>query len=271
MIYASDLDQTLIYSLRSGRIDHIDTNMTSAERIEEQVTSYISNRTLSDLLAISAKLTFVPVTTRTIAQYRRIHIFQNDIQPEYAVTSNGGNILINGEPDEEWNLSIQREVKTSSAPPEDVQAWFEQIANPQWVMKGSLCDGLFYSYLVHRDLIPEEPMMELVAKLQASGWSTSIQGRKVYLVPTGVNKRDAVAHLKERLGKQFVIASGDSLLDQCLLDFADQAIAPRHGELFRQEEKMASSKYTFTENSGIFAADEIVQYVHNILHAHANK
>lgn len=271
MIYASDLDQTLIYSLRSGKIDQIDEKLTSAERIEEQITSYISNRTLSELQAISDLLTFVPVTTRTIAQYRRIHIFQNEIQPKYAVTSNGGNILIEGKPDEDWNRSVRQEMKASSAPPEDVQAWFEEIADPQWVMKGNLCDGLFYSYLVHRDLMPVQAMSELTAKLRESGWSTSIQGRKVYLVPTSVNKRDAVAHLKERLGKQFVIASGDSLLDQCLLDYADHAIAAKHGELFRQEEKQSSSKYTFTEASGIFAADEIVRFVHNILHAHANK
>lgn len=31
-----------------------------------------------------------------------------------------------------------------------------------------------------------------------------------------------------------MVASGDSLLDRCLLDYADYAIAPRHGELYRE-------------------------------------
>jgi hydroxymethylpyrimidine pyrophosphatase-like HAD family hydrolase len=266
MIYASDLDQTLIYSLRSGRIAAVDDQMSPAETKDELVTSYMSNRAFLDLQAICSKVLFVPVTTRTIAQYLRIHLIQ-ELGPQYAVTSNGGNILINGVPDLEWNKAIKQQVDRTSATAIEVKELFEQIASPEWVIGGNLCDGLFYSYRIQRELMPQQDVEVLAAKLSEWGWNTSIQGRKIYFVPTAVNKRDAVIHLKEQLGKKAIIASGDSLLDQILLDAADYAIAAKHGELFAQEGLKPASSYTFTEASGIFAADEIVRFVHDIIHS----
>lgn len=266
MIYASDLDQTLIYSLRSGKISVIDDRMTPAEMKDEQIMSYISNRTLQSLEELSSKALFVPVTTRTIAQYKRIHIFQRQLQPKYAVTSNGGNILIHGVPDVVWNEAIHRRVEAESAPADDVKRLFERIATPEWVVGGSLCDGLFYSYRIHREHMPQKDVEELTHTLRDLGWSTSIQGRKIYFVPVGVNKRDAIIHLKQMLGLTTIIASGDSLLDQCLLDAADYAIAARHGELYKQQEMQPSGIYSFTEASGIYAADEIVDFVRDIMH-----
>ncbi len=53
--------------------------------------------------------------------------------------------------------------------------------------------------------------------------------------------------------------------DKCLLDAADYAIAPRHGELFNEQQRNPSSMaYRFTKQSGIFAADEILSYVHEV-------
>ncbi len=60
------------------------------------------------------------------------------------------------------------------------------------------------------------------------------------------------------------MASGDSLLDQILIDFADFSIVPRHGELFRQEQIQSTGDYSFTEESGIFATDEILKYVESV-------
>lgn len=51
---------------------------------------------------------FIPVTTRTIEQFQRITLFQNEIIPEYAITSNGGNILHNGKQDVTWNKEIKK-------------------------------------------------------------------------------------------------------------------------------------------------------------------
>ncbi|MNR12853.1 hypothetical protein D3C85_1292300 [compost metagenome] len=171
-------------------------------------------------------------------------------------------MLINGKVDTEWRDLVRTRVKESSAPVEDVLPLMNEVLQQDWLLSSSFCDELFYSHIVERDRMPLQAIADLSAQLQQMGWRTSVQGRKVYVVPEAVSKGAAVAHLRQVLGGRKVIASGDSLLDQSLLDIADFAIAPGHGELFRQAQAAQSGKYRFTEESGIFAADDITSYVH---------
>jgi hydroxymethylpyrimidine pyrophosphatase-like HAD family hydrolase len=264
MIFASDLDQTLIYSQPLERAEELGNRIITAELIDGKVRSYMSSSSYQLLQKLMAELVFIPVTTRTLQQYFRIHLISQMLTPTYAVTSNGGNIVIDGHPDLEWHASIVARVSESSVHVEDVRKLMDQVLNPDWVIGSSYCDELFFSHIVERDKMPREEVIEMSAELQRMGWNTSIQGRKVYVVPQAVNKRDAVAYLKQITGDDKVVASGDSLLDQILLDFADFSIAPRHGELFRQEQQQGAGNYTFTEESGIFATDEILKYVQAI-------
>jgi hypothetical protein len=62
-----------------------------------------------------------------------------------------------------------------------------------------------------------------------------------------------------------MVASGDSLLDKSLLESADYAIAPCHGEIFAEQQSgLVKSRYPFTKQAGVFAGDEILQYVNMI-------
>ncbi|MDD9271228.1 HAD family hydrolase [Paenibacillus sp. GCM10023248] len=264
MIFASDLDQTLIYSQPEDRAAELGSRIVIAELIDGKVRSYMSADAFQLLKELMAQLTFIPVTTRTLHQYFRIHLVSQILKPAYAVTSNGGNIVIDGQPDLEWQSHILNLVKQSSSHVEEVRRLMEQVLHPEWVISSSYCDELFFSHIVQRDKIPRQEVSQMIDELRRMGWNTSIQGRKIYVVPAAVNKRDAVAHLKTMLGDDKIIASGDSLLDQILLDFADYAIAPRHGELFRQEQLQQTGEYKFTEASGIFATDEILAYVQTL-------
>lgn len=268
MIFASDLDQTLIYSQPEDRAAELGNRIVIAELIDGKVRSYMSASSFQRLKELMAELTFIPVTTRTLHQYFRIHVMSQILKPAYAVTSNGGNIVINGQPDLDWQASILSRVKQSSSHVDEVRRLMDQVLHPDWVISSSYCDDLFFSHIVQRDKIPQLEVRQMIGELQRMGWNTSIQGRKIYVVPAAVNKRDAVAHLKMMLGNDKIVASGDSLLDQILLDFADYAIAPRHGELFRQEQIQKTGDYTFTEESGIFATDEILTFVQTLHNEH---
>ncbi|MDR6554131.1 HAD family hydrolase [Paenibacillus qinlingensis] len=263
MIYASDLDQTLIYSQPEERAAHWGDRIMVAELIDGKVRSYMSAATYQRLQVLMNELIFIPVTTRTIAQYVRIHLISQTLRPQYAVTSNGGNMLIDGKVDTDWRDLVRTRVSETSAPVEDIRLAMHGVLSQDWVISSSWCDDLFYSHIVDRDRMPKQEIADLSAELMGMGWRTSVQGRKVYIVPEAVSKGAAVAHLSEILGGRKVIASGDSLLDQSLLDIADFAIAPGHGELFRQEQMGQSGKYRFTEESGIFAADDITSFVHS--------
>ena len=99
------------------------------------------------------------------------------------------------------------------------------------------------------------------AELQRMGWSTSIQGRKVYVVPQVVNKRDAVQHLKQFTEESQVVASGDSLLDQILIDFADFSIVPGMENYFDKSRFYRPGTIHLPRNPGFLLADEILKYV----------
>ncbi|MDQ0901771.1 HAD family hydrolase [Paenibacillus sp. V4I7] len=264
MIFASDLDQTLIYSQPLERAEELGDRIITAELIDGKVRSYMSSSSYQLLQKLMTKLIFIPVTTRTMQQYNRIHLISQMLKPAYAVTSNGGNILIDGHPDLEWQASVVARVSETSEHVQDVRILLDRVLSPEWVLSSSYCDELFFSHIIDRAKIPLEEVAQMSAELQRMGWSTSIQGRKVYVVPQVVNKRDAVQHLKQLTEERQVVASGDSLLDQILIDFADFSIAPRHGELFRQEQLQSTGNYSFTEESGIFASDEILKYVESV-------
>ncbi|MBD3921235.1 hydrolase [Paenibacillus sp. PR3] len=262
MIYASDLDQTLIFSRRSMIVPEDEPGIRIVEWINGKSQSFMSEASIAVLKELNERLVFVPVTTRTMAQYRRIEVFQRDIVPAYAITSNGGRILIRGEEDAYWQKLVQDRLKRAACSSEEARQWFAPIVQPEWVKEERLCDELFYVYMVDRDKLPLEAVQERAELLAERGWEVSVQGRKVYLVPAVVNKRDAVSYIRQRHPEAALIASGDSLLDRSLLEAADDAIAPAHGELYRVYQTTGQhGSWVFTERSGLYAGEEIASFV----------
>lgn len=265
MIYASDLDRTLIYSLGAIGVPENTPGLIPAEIIEGKTRSYISQQALNRLIDLNTRIIFIPVTTRTIQQYKRINLFQETVIPDYAVTSNGGNILIGGVVDKEWRESIGRLVARHSAGAEEVRSYIKAVVREDWIISENYCDDLFYSFMVYRDQLPLDEITNLSDRLYNLGWRVSLQGRKLYAVPAAVNKSDAILHLRRTVRSEPMVASGDSLLDKSLLESADYAIAPCHGEIFAEQQSgLVKSRYPFTKESGVFAGDEILQYVNMI-------
>jgi hydroxymethylpyrimidine pyrophosphatase-like HAD family hydrolase len=265
LIYASDLDRTLIYSLGALLVPEDSPGLVPAEIIDGKTVSYISHAALQRLKELTASIIFMPVTTRTIAEYKRINLFQETIIPDYAVTSNGGNILVRGVVDQQWRALIGRLVERNSAAAEEVGKLVRSVVRPEWIINERYCDELFYTFMVYRDLLPLDEINHLAERLLGLGWKVSLQGRKLYVVPEAVNKSDAIVHVRRTVHSEPMVASGDSLLDKCLLESADYAIAPRHGEIFaEQQATLVELNYPFTELSGVHAGEEIMQYVQKI-------
>ncbi|WZL72907.1 HAD family hydrolase [Clostridiaceae bacterium 35-E11] len=262
MIFASDLDRTLIYSDKFLE-DMSEDEVRLIEKKGEQEISFMTETAIDLLKDLSENILFVPVTTRTIAQYRRIKLFQNEIVPKYAVVSNGGNLLIDGEIDLQWNQQIHNRIATECLPFEDVLTRFQEIQSDEWVLNKRMADDLFSYCIVDRKKVPMDDLMSFTDWLTQHNWKASLQGRKLYFVPQCVSKGDALDYIQERESIDFVAAAGDSLLDLPMLHMADYAIAPPHGEINQiyEEESLAIESILFTEKEGILAAEEILERV----------
>ncbi|WP_379158048.1 HAD family hydrolase [Paenibacillus sp. sgz5001063] len=265
MIYASDLDRTLIYSPSALGVPEASLGLVPAEVIDGRTASYISQHALELLKELAAHIVFMPVTTRTLAQYRRINLFQDTIIPDYAITSNGGNILVNGVVDQEWRTVLGRLVEQGSASAEEARRLVRSVVRTEWIISERYCDELFYTFVVHRDLLPLDEITRMAEHLDEMGWKVSLQGRKLYVVPWAVNKSDAILHVRRTVHSEPMVASGDSLLDKSLLASADYAIAPCHGEIFAEQQAgLVNLDYPFTKKAGVFAGDEIMEYVQRL-------
>ncbi|WP_256761683.1 HAD family hydrolase [Cohnella sp. WQ 127256] len=255
MIFACDLDQTLIYSRKSMGIIDAD-ELVPVETYENDYLSFMTRTAYHNLQQLSQQIHFVPATTRIYEQFQRIFGLNEGIRSRYAVISNGGRVLIEGKPDLDWENRVRETVRKECAPHDEIKLMFERLVHADCVIKDRYCDDLFYSIIVERDLLPPGLMVELEKLLRGYGWNCSLQGRKIYLVPDHVNKGAAVQYVKELSNSRSIFAAGDSLLDESMLVIANEAMAPKHGELYR---KYGSHDHIrFTEHSGIRASEEII-------------
>ncbi len=270
MIFASDLDQTLIYSKRAFRLPDSITNpeVKLVEMMDDQEISFMTIKAIALLEEVAKKMLFIPVTTRTMEQYRRIFLFHKKIIPPYAVTSNGGNIIINGSIDADWSHRIVTLTNENSLTKEDMLSKFSEIQHEQWVHSVNTADDLFCYCIVDQKAVPHDELTSFKRWLDSQGWNVSLQGRKLYFVPKHVNKWDAVHYLKELTNETFVATAGDSLLDLCMLNVSDYAIAPLHGELY-DADRNDTRHINRTGRAGIFAAEDILESVLSVTTAYS--
>jgi hypothetical protein len=192
------------------------------------------------------------VTTRTVEQYRRIDL---GMRLRHAVVANGGTLLVNGEPDPAWASSVTRRLHAGGAPLAEVRALAEKIADPGWVRLLRVADDLFVYLVAHdRSLIPD--LAPLTATLAGLGWTLSVQGRKVYLVPAALTKQAGVDEVVRRTGATAVVAAGDSLLDREMLAAADVAVRPAHGEL--HDAGWTAPHLRVTDMPGLLGGEQVV-------------
>jgi hypothetical protein len=224
------------------------------ERIDGRPAAFSTTRTLALLAQASRAAVFVPVTTRTLAQYARVDL--GGARPRYAVAANGGHLLVDGVADPAWASTVSARLADTGLPLTQVHARALRLAADGWARLVRVADGLFVYLVAHRrDGIPD--LSGLAAELAADGWSLSVQGRKVYLVPSALTKTAAIAEAARRAGTARLAAAGDSLLDRPLLAAADVAVRPAHGEL--HDVGWVAPNLTVTSAAGILGGQELME------------
>ncbi len=264
-LVATDLDRTMIYSRTAAGERFAATSPVCVEIYNDAPLSYLTATAHTLLAELTAHAIVVPTTTRTPAQYGRIDLPSGPHR--YAVTSNGGAILVDGQPDPVWRDHIDR-IGAAAGPP--VGAVVDELAgrvNDSWVRSLRTADDLFCYLVVDTDQQPGDFVAEWRGWCEPRGWNVSQQGRKIYTMPNAVTKSAAVREVHARLtadrtlhADSVVLAAGDGVLDIDLLEYADLAIRPRHGEL--EETRWQHPEVAVTAARGITAGEEILTWFH---------
>ncbi|MGV9614594.1 HAD family hydrolase [Nocardia xishanensis] len=261
-LVATDLDRTMIYS-RNAFSTAAEVPTVCVEHLEGAPLSFMTTAAALRMQTLTEPAAVIPTTTRTIKQFNRIQL--PGAPWRYAITSNGGNILVDGVPDMRWRIDIDVKVRQSGATLSEVSAELRARIDDSWVTKFRVADHLFCYLVVKPKAVPDGFLAEWDDWCRERGWSASQQGRKIYTMPQTVCKSIAVAEVRRRLMESGELAdaaktfaAGDGALDAEMLRAADSAIRPRHGEL--EQLNWTSPNLTITRASGILAGEEIINW-----------
>jgi hypothetical protein len=258
VLFATDLDRTLIYSKRARALGEAELpEQVCAEIHDGKQSSFMTAAAASLLGALPGVGAVVPVTTRINEQYRRVLL--PGVTPKFAVTTNGGEILVDGEPDRDWSKQVGKRLR-DGFPLDAVWEQASHVCHPEFTVKLRNAAGMFCYAVVRTKHLPPGFVDDISGWAAERGWRTSLQGRKLYWVPVSLTKSAAVAEVAQRMHATKILAAGDSLLDVDLLLAADKGIHPRHGELY--EQGWSAPTVECTAASGIVAGEEIITWFH---------
>jgi hydroxymethylpyrimidine pyrophosphatase-like HAD family hydrolase len=249
-LFASDLDRTLIYPLRSLPMGH---NATVIEHHHGRGVTVATDETLRALRELAARDAFVAVTTRSRMQLERVSpVWQLAVQG-WAICSDGATLLHQGSVDPDWCARVD-DICAASAPLEEgLEVFKREVGSPDtasWVATLYDCDRRFlYATIVDAE---KPDGLEQGAQLAFApiGWKAVRHGRKLYAMPAGIGKAPAVRYLCERLQVDMLLAAGDSVLDSELMEDADIAWCPSDAELVALDQVPAGALVTTREHVG---------------------
>lgn len=239
MLYATDLDRTLIFSKKFK--ETCGEKVVCVEKKKGEEISYMTARAVRLLNECKAQgVKIVPTTTRSLEQYKRVSIIQDS---EYAITTNGGIILRNGKEDAEWTSYIASSIRKTEGFL-DIPKRIAQISGCIET-ELTLVDGVFY-YTKVKAGCKERVREFLDTALNKNDWNYTIQGKKVYIIPKVVTKENALTYVERQEGKILDVVSGDGKLDEGMLKKGRLCIIPEGSEVLgyigeeREYEKVAA-------------------------------
>lgn len=255
-----DLDRTIIYSAAALGLDVPDADaprLLCVELYRGTPLSFMTEPAAQTIVDLQAVATVVPTTTRTPEQLARVHL--PGLPPRYAIASNGGHLLVDGVPDPDWSATVRARL-SACAPLAEIETHLDARGG-SFVLNRRTAGDLFSYTVVDRAALPDTWVDDLAAWCGPRGWTVSLQGRKVYAVPRPLTKSAAAAEVRERVGGGPLFAAGDSLLDADLLDAADAAIRPAHGEL--ADAGWARDHLAVTTTTGVRAGAELLGWLYD--------
>lgn len=223
LIFATDLDNTLIYSQKKTA-----KRSCCVEWKEGRELSYMTEESYQRLQKINEDkdIYIIPVTTRSLEQYRRIQLLEKG--PEFALVANGGILLVDGEIDEKWRQETLKIISDSKGELEKARLYLEKDRNRNFELRN--IDDMFW---FTKSKKTTDTIAGLEKVLNLSLVSVIENYNKIYVMPRTLDKGLAMKRLRNYLKEDYfkinqtftVIAAGDSDFDTPMLQEADYAVA----------------------------------------------
>ncbi|MBK3493286.1 hypothetical protein JFL43_00070 [Viridibacillus sp. YIM B01967] len=259
ILFTSDLDRTLIYSSRMMTLYPPASAKTVVERKGDEIISWMTDDTIDLLKEVREKTIFVPVTTRALYQYKRIHLMQ-ELNPAVAITSNGGTVLENGKPDDVWAKQLRKTIEDTSIPDEEMLQVFKNMKHDDWIERSFYFDDLFYLYHVNLERVRADELQQLKEEFHNLGWHVLLQNKKLYFIPNVLTKEAAISYIKNKYSYDYHFAAGDSIMDYNMLAISDRGYTPLHGDL-KDEQPQKLKQTVYSKENGSAFTKELLQDV----------
>lgn len=214
-ILCTDLDNTLIYSYKHD----IGKDKRNVEKYQGRDISFITNMTYELLQKVQNEYLIIPITTRSIEQYNRIDLGLDKIK--YALTCNGGILLVNGKIDIAWYNYSRQIVKESI---EDINlAMYYLNKDERRKFELRYIEEMFLFTKCDNSLSVVNDLKKVLNKDYVDIYNN---GEKVYVVPKKLSKGNAIKRIRKLFEKAYIIAAGDSEFDVSMVNNADKGIVP---------------------------------------------
>jgi hydroxymethylpyrimidine pyrophosphatase-like HAD family hydrolase len=234
-----DLDDTLFSSLRRQRL--AEELVPAATLIDGSVICYTNpaQRALYGMLVAAANV--IPVTARNIAAFRRVQLRFKGA----TICSHGATILRpDGHIDREWGQAMEAPLAAARDALKDFVAMAGRLVDSRggslrtWLVD----DGGDPAYAVIKHPAHDHEAIQSLADTAVADWLRAnpgfrlhVNGNNLAVLPPGVGKAVAVAHIVTRLRDQglasVVMGAADSNTDHEFLDQCDIIIMPTRSQL----------------------------------------
>ena len=216
MIFASYLDNTLIHSYKRALPSDV-----CVEVKEGRALSFMTPEARRMLRKVRDVCRFVPVTTRSLEQYRRLSLAE-DAAPDFALVCSGAILLRHGEVDAEWLHESRETLKECAAHLEHYAGFLSRFSPDVRIVDGFLIfAGFKHGDVESVNLAASETERVIDKKL----FELQVVYGKIYIMPKALNKGIALSRLAGDR-KDLLVCAGDSLLDLSMLEIADISLVP---------------------------------------------
>lgn len=215
ILFNCDFDNTLIFSYKHD----IGKDTVPVENYEGREISFMTEKSYKLIKEIAALTTFVPTTTRTVEQYKRIDL--GIAVPQYALTCNGGVLLIEGEIYAPW---YEKSLEL-------IAPCVGELLKAIEILEQETCLTLDIRFIMELFIFtkssnPEKTVEKLRHILYNELVDVFHNGVKVYVLPKTMSKGANVLRFREFFCCDDFISAGDSDFDASMLNVTDLAYVP---------------------------------------------